>query len=601
MTTYTGVMLDEGGAVYNVNTFGAAGDGVTDDREAIQAAIDAASANGGGIVYLPPGTYLLASVVTPPAPATTDWHMLTPRDRVSIVGAGAPSILKVASGMVSGTTTFEVFVGQGLQDASFRDFVIDLNGTQNLLPAPAPGQPPYYCTAFRLPSQPLQATTNVEFANLAILNAPGSQMISVAINDYRHPLPQQISIRRCKFHNFGHAVPGNEHQGDHSAIYLQAERSAIEDNDFWNDALPCITNVTAIEVHTSHSIVRGNRGWNLGTAANFVAFSSDFVQNLVVDNVFYNTRIGFYYWPYSPPELGKVFRGNVFRSNDIALAASTADATYVYGAFFPAPTTVQNEVFDLEVDSNRFWQLGAVTLSPGIVLRNAVRARVSRNVVQDLGGDGIRVYQDNLKSSARVTLENNRVIDCGRASTSGWKGIDIEAANQIYTVSLRGNETFGHAGTAPTVGLRLQGPIPGVFGGDNHFDAVTPIAKSGWSGGTYMLVETHSGIVRIPGVLKAASGAGGIVKMNAAVGVSSGAVPTLADGQSHTFAEIVVPGAALGDPVLVGYTGLAGGAGWMVSGYVSNSDKVRVTILNRTGASASIPNGYFATTVLGVA
>ena len=42
--------------VYNVMDYGAKGDGITDDALAIQRAIDACSAKGGGQVYLPCGT-----------------------------------------------------------------------------------------------------------------------------------------------------------------------------------------------------------------------------------------------------------------------------------------------------------------------------------------------------------------------------------------------------------------------------------------------------------------------------------------------------------------------------------------------------------------
>jgi hypothetical protein len=50
---------------YNVKSYGAIGDGVADDRDAIQAAINAAYANGGGIVFLHAGTYLLGSSLVP--------------------------------------------------------------------------------------------------------------------------------------------------------------------------------------------------------------------------------------------------------------------------------------------------------------------------------------------------------------------------------------------------------------------------------------------------------------------------------------------------------------------------------------------------------
>jgi polygalacturonase len=50
--------------VFDVLSFDATGDGTTDDTTAIQAAIDAASAAGGGTVYVPHGDYLLGSVTS---------------------------------------------------------------------------------------------------------------------------------------------------------------------------------------------------------------------------------------------------------------------------------------------------------------------------------------------------------------------------------------------------------------------------------------------------------------------------------------------------------------------------------------------------------
>jgi len=53
--------LDAPAEQFNVRAFGAKGDGRTDDTEAIQEAIDAAaSADGGGEVYLPAGTYRIS-------------------------------------------------------------------------------------------------------------------------------------------------------------------------------------------------------------------------------------------------------------------------------------------------------------------------------------------------------------------------------------------------------------------------------------------------------------------------------------------------------------------------------------------------------------
>ena len=52
-------------AVENVTDYGAAGNGVADDTVSIQNAINAANAAGGGIVFIPAGTYLLTSSLVP--------------------------------------------------------------------------------------------------------------------------------------------------------------------------------------------------------------------------------------------------------------------------------------------------------------------------------------------------------------------------------------------------------------------------------------------------------------------------------------------------------------------------------------------------------
>ena len=49
--------------IYDVRNFGAAGNGKTLDTKSINAAIDACNTGGGGVVYLPPGTYLSGMVV----------------------------------------------------------------------------------------------------------------------------------------------------------------------------------------------------------------------------------------------------------------------------------------------------------------------------------------------------------------------------------------------------------------------------------------------------------------------------------------------------------------------------------------------------------
>src|SRR5436190_12589855 len=72
--------------IYNVRAYGAVGNGSTDDTTAIQAALNAAGAAGGGIVFLPRGTYK----ITTPALATACLGLY---DYVTLRGAGAKSII----------------------------------------------------------------------------------------------------------------------------------------------------------------------------------------------------------------------------------------------------------------------------------------------------------------------------------------------------------------------------------------------------------------------------------------------------------------------------------------------------------------------------
>src|SRR5262245_10469294 len=53
----------------NVRDFGAVGNGIADDAPAFHAALNAAIAAFGGVVYFPPGTYRMASSIVANAPA----------------------------------------------------------------------------------------------------------------------------------------------------------------------------------------------------------------------------------------------------------------------------------------------------------------------------------------------------------------------------------------------------------------------------------------------------------------------------------------------------------------------------------------------------
>ncbi|XUZ24753.1 glycosyl hydrolase family 28-related protein [Streptomyces sp. RMIT01] len=89
----------------NIRDLGAAGDGVTDDAPAIQAAIDAASTAGGGTLYVPAGRYILNAALT----WASNVNAIGAGDRVSILQATNQNL-----DLITGTDIANVTL-QGLQ------------------------------------------------------------------------------------------------------------------------------------------------------------------------------------------------------------------------------------------------------------------------------------------------------------------------------------------------------------------------------------------------------------------------------------------------------------------------------------------------------
>lgn len=110
------------GRRFVVTSYGALGDGSTDDQAAIQAAIDACTAAGGGEVYLPAGTYAIED-------------SLVPHSNVTIVGDGMDLTI-IAPSWVANKSAFHYDSGtynSGNPHVAmhFRDFTIDGSGASN--------------------------------------------------------------------------------------------------------------------------------------------------------------------------------------------------------------------------------------------------------------------------------------------------------------------------------------------------------------------------------------------------------------------------------------------------------------------------------------
>jgi len=73
--------------IYSVASFGAKGDGVTDDTAAFQKALDAASKDGGGIAFVPTGDYLIKGHLNVPTGVTLEGTLRAPGTLNSFKGS----------------------------------------------------------------------------------------------------------------------------------------------------------------------------------------------------------------------------------------------------------------------------------------------------------------------------------------------------------------------------------------------------------------------------------------------------------------------------------------------------------------------------------
>lgn len=104
--------------LYSVTTFGAKGDGTTDDTAAFQKALDAAAADGGGIVSVPTGNYLIKGHLSIPDNVTLEGVFRAPTFRTHYKGStllavegkgkedGDPFIFLHANSVLKGITVF---------------------------------------------------------------------------------------------------------------------------------------------------------------------------------------------------------------------------------------------------------------------------------------------------------------------------------------------------------------------------------------------------------------------------------------------------------------------------------------------------------------
>lgn len=260
----------------SVLDFGADPTGVASSTNAFKSAI-AASLN----IYIPEGTYLIDHT------GTSGNYLLylgtqggggnpTSRNGMTIYGDGNKSIIKLGPGVGYDKLLFAGATGDVFANMTFRDFAIDLNGSNNLQSAYS--DPTRYNSAFYF----YCPCTNITFDNLYIHDGSGSQWIRCG-NDSAGGYGANIKVLNCRFNNFGIGLTNNYSQ-DTSVCYLQADGILVDGCWFQNSdfTFDLTRGHTALELHGVNSTIVTNNRFTYTQQPILLVSSCLASQNIVV-------------------------------------------------------------------------------------------------------------------------------------------------------------------------------------------------------------------------------------------------------------------------------------------------------------------------------
>lgn len=400
---------------YNVKYYGAKGDGVTDDRAAIQSAVAAANAAGGGIVFFPPGTYLIGNPIVA-------------LSNVTFFGCGTASVI---TSSVSNS-------GIASQSATLHDVVIDsltFNGpvtvtvTQPTVGRGTPGNGLTYAIWMDGDLDP-HATTPPTITNITIRNCYIKNCTQ---------LPIWISGVRGRV-----LVTGNHFDNNKDLGFL------------WNQEVICTYN---------HVINTADNGISASRGNNKVVVANNTLENIAYSGI----ELGGFVGDIGPRDF--VCTGNTLKNCGLAgifldeapyygtITGNTINQGYWYNATDQLSNTVGVGI----------WVRGAPHGTPSSPTDYATGLLISNNTIRQSARAGI--YISSMKYSV---VERNLILDTGTQflsdgvtaiasnNTSQNIGILVDYTATDSTVIVRDNIVIDTRAT-PYCNYAVQ-PIPATSG-----------------------------------------------------------------------------------------------------------------------------------------
>lgn len=449
------------------------GDGIRDNRTGIQRALDTVSSAGGGIVFIPRGIYLLNSF-------SSSFYTVRAKTGVSVYGEGPMSVLKVGNNLRSATQGITVLYENTLPlaDITYRDFMVDWNGANNLQPSPE--------TADSLVNRigGAAGNKNVHFNRVYFKNSAGHHHITLQVASSGNP-NGNCSVVDCDFNNAGLAIAGNVIT-DHSSIYLECPNSVISGNRFFMDNLND-TVCTAIDcINSPGSTLVGNSVYGYTNGFNVSAINSDASGITVSGNLARSVLTGLQLFSSGAFELSNVdINGNVFSCREIVGRSSFG----ILGSTGTLGSSVNAKRISISGNQFILESQGIIAAaSEAITLTRCDDVVISDNQFHNWTGEAIIVASGSSRPISGYSVTGNAFRGCAVTSSASNKRVIVfnsvgaGIGSEIDFVDISDNQIIctAPAGTVANYGIQLNdGRLPHVKITNNTIEgaALSPITK----------------------------------------------------------------------------------------------------------------------------
>lgn len=433
-----------GAGLFDIRQYGAK-PSPADNRAAIQRAISAASAAGGGTVFIPVGTFLIGPATDGAA------RIFDVPSNIHVRGEGPRSIIKIKNNAGDYGAIFEN-ASSPVANVRFSDLTIDQNPSGNttcdIQVSSGTSQVAIH----------LWKAGDVSVDNVRFWPCTGVNTVSIGADD---TVPDtQAAVRNCRF-KFTKATTTLDPQGDgnpyydNSCVYLETENQIVTGNSFEttlaDDAFGCI------EVHGGRATVVGNVAVNFETLVNVVTRANaagytdtDPSQIVVSGNSLTGGKKGIMFWPAT----GRALRGVVVTNNAIeitnAMRGTPAhwhnnDGYVGIGNTYSTGGSLDGEIDGLLIADNiiafehedRAYAAGYETLTGGVNLSiqgvGGIRnVDLHGNTIVNAPQAGISVWARNSTAVIeRVWAHHNIIVDAGQnnAGNSAYRAAILLAAS----------------------------------------------------------------------------------------------------------------------------------------------------------------------------